>query len=158
MYNNGTSFSSPIMAGMAACLWQALPTWSSTSIMRAIELSGSQVSKPDSLLGYGIPDFVKALHQMNVNESPVEPAVNVHPNPFNQGFSISFYARNIQEFDIFLLNDLGVVVYSGHKKAERRGENQFSFPDLTHLPVGNYILRMIGNDLILNSKVIKINN
>ena len=42
-HSSGTSFSCPIIAGLAACLWQAAPGWSNNSILRAIELSGSQV-------------------------------------------------------------------------------------------------------------------
>ncbi len=57
---NGTSFSSPILAGMAATLWSAFPNRSNMEIKESIIASGSQSMKPDSLLGYGIPDFTKA--------------------------------------------------------------------------------------------------
>lgn len=59
---NGTSFSSPIMAGMVACLWQAFPEKNAFEIMEAIRLSGDQVHKPDSSLGYGITDLLKAYN------------------------------------------------------------------------------------------------
>lgn len=54
---NGTSFSSPVVAGMAACLWQANPNATAVQIKEAIEKSGSLYESPDSVLGFGIPDF-----------------------------------------------------------------------------------------------------
>lgn len=64
---SGTSFASPIMAGMMACLWQTAPHKSNFEIMDAVRLSGSQADNPDSLLGYGIPDFMWAYNWLRKN-------------------------------------------------------------------------------------------
>jgi len=58
---DGTSFSSPILSGMVACLWQALPHLNAYQIMDVIRKSGNNAEHPDNVFGYGIPDFVKAL-------------------------------------------------------------------------------------------------
>lgn len=58
---NGTSFASPILCGMVACLWQALPDLTAYEIMDIVRKSGNNVSHPDNVFGYGIPDFKKAL-------------------------------------------------------------------------------------------------
>ncbi|WP_168193971.1 S8 family serine peptidase [Pontibacter sp. SGAir0037] len=55
--SNGTSFSSPIMAGMAACLWQAFSNRSNIEMLNYIRSIGSQAASPDNRLGYGIPDY-----------------------------------------------------------------------------------------------------
>ncbi|HXU25983.1 MAG TPA: S8 family serine peptidase [Bacteroidia bacterium] len=57
---SGTSFASPIMAGMVTCLWQGNPTKTNMQVINAIKQSASQFASPDSLLGYGIPDFCVA--------------------------------------------------------------------------------------------------
>ncbi len=57
---SGTSFASPTMAGMVACLWQGNPTKTNMQVIAAIKQSASQYAMPDSLLGYGIPDFCVA--------------------------------------------------------------------------------------------------
>jgi serine protease AprX len=57
---DGTSFSSPIMAGMVTTLWSAFPERSNWDIKDAIEAAGNQTMQPDSSLGYGIPDFFSA--------------------------------------------------------------------------------------------------
>ena len=54
---NGTSFSSPIMAGMVACLWQSHPEMSAMEVQESIMESGSTAGDPDNLYGWGIPDF-----------------------------------------------------------------------------------------------------
>ena len=60
-YSYGTSFSSPIMCGLAACLWQAYPSLTNKEIMRVIRQSGNKYEDPDYNYGYGIPDMAKAM-------------------------------------------------------------------------------------------------
>lgn len=59
-YANGTSFSTPILAGLGVCLWQALPWLSNYEIIDLLRESSSQYKRPDAELGYGIPDVFKA--------------------------------------------------------------------------------------------------
>ena len=57
---SGTSFASPILAGMVASLWGAFPESSNLEIMDAVRQSSSQATAPDNELGYGLPNFGKA--------------------------------------------------------------------------------------------------
>lgn len=57
---SGTSFASPIMCGMVACLWQAFPTLTNKEILQAVRESGDRYENPDSDYGYGRPDMEKA--------------------------------------------------------------------------------------------------
>ncbi len=57
---NGTSFSAPVLCGMVACLWQALPNKTAYEIMDIIRKSGDRADFPDNIYGYGLPDFWKA--------------------------------------------------------------------------------------------------
>ncbi len=59
-YGNGTSFSTPIVAGMGVCLWQSLSWLSNTEIIELIRQTASQANRPDVEKGYGIPDIYKA--------------------------------------------------------------------------------------------------
>ena len=56
----GTSFSTPLVAGMVACLWQALPCKTAKDIIRLVRGSADNTATPDNIYGYGIPDFWKA--------------------------------------------------------------------------------------------------
>ena len=63
---NGTSFSSPIMCGMVACLSQACPELTAKEIIELVRRSGDRAVFPDNIYGYGIPDLWKA-YQSTVN-------------------------------------------------------------------------------------------
>lgn len=57
---NGTSFSCPNLAGLAACLWQGFPERNNWEIMEAIRNSSTTTTAPNNRTGYGIPDMRKA--------------------------------------------------------------------------------------------------
>ena len=58
---NGTSFATPLMAGLAACLWSALPNENAMQIRDRIIRSADRYMNPDmNQYGYGIPDAWKA--------------------------------------------------------------------------------------------------
>jgi len=56
----GTSFATPLVTGLVACLWQALPQKTAREIIQAVIQSGDKQAAPDDIYGYGVPDFVKA--------------------------------------------------------------------------------------------------
>lgn len=56
----GTSFSTPLVCGMTACLWQALRDMTAREIIELVRRCGNNYPTPDNIYGYGIPDFWKA--------------------------------------------------------------------------------------------------
>ena len=54
--SNGTSFACPLLAGMAACLWSALPNATNMEIRERIIRSADRYTAPHEQYGYGIPD------------------------------------------------------------------------------------------------------
>lgn len=56
----GTSFAAPVICGLAACLWQALPYKTAKEIMELIRQSGNNHEHPDNIKGYGLPNFWRA--------------------------------------------------------------------------------------------------
>ena len=56
----GTSFSTPVVAGLVACLWQALPQMSALEIMELVRKTSDSYQKPDNIYGYGMPNFWRA--------------------------------------------------------------------------------------------------
>ena len=65
----GTSFATPIICGLMACLWQALPSFTAVELMDLIRQSGSNCQHPDNIFGYGLPDFKKAYRIGRERES-----------------------------------------------------------------------------------------
>ena len=60
LFDMGTSFSTPVVCGLVACLWQGLPNKTALEIMELVRKTASQAEEPDNILGYGIPDFWQA--------------------------------------------------------------------------------------------------
>ncbi|MDO4160542.1 MAG: S8 family serine peptidase [Prevotellaceae bacterium] len=57
----GTSFSTPVITGMVACLWQSCRDKTALEIINLVRLCSDNSVNPDNIYGYGIPDFVKAF-------------------------------------------------------------------------------------------------
>lgn len=103
-YASGTSFSSPILAGVAACLWQKNSAQTASAIKQAIEASGNQYLSPDSLLGYGVPDMQNAdllLDPLGLEESRTDDDWQVYPNPFTDHVVLS-YSGNTSDGEVLI--------------------------------------------------------
>jgi subtilisin family serine protease len=111
--SNGTSFSAPLIAGLAAGLFQKFPTHTTQQIRNALLKSGSQFAKTDLFLGFGIPNFDKASAAMELILGSEEEStkLNIYPNPISPGsplhISMPFTSAKVD-----VLNSLGVVVHS----------------------------------------------
>ncbi len=72
--SNGTSFSTPLLAGMAASLWSALPDKNAMQIRDLIIQSADHYTSPDPNhhYGYGIPDAWKAYEKGSEEEMDIE--------------------------------------------------------------------------------------
>ena len=79
--NNGTSFATPLIAGMAAALWSALPDENAMQIRERIIRSANRYNNPDTKnyqYGYGIPD-AWAAYQMGIAEGIDETTAEGNP-------------------------------------------------------------------------------
>lgn len=153
---SGTSFSSPVLAGMAACLLQANPYCSAKQVKLAIEQSASQYSKPDSLLGYGIPDFGKADKSLKTTSTVAlsrESGWSVFPSPFvdylilkRTGFntspaiSVSIYSTN------------GICIF----QRSFASAESFILKNLANLPKGILILGIRSGEKEERIKLLKV--
>jgi subtilisin family serine protease len=89
--NSGTSLSAPIVAGLAACLMQARPTWTPGQVIRALRETASRICSPDNAYGYGLPNGPAALRW--APDAPGVPVCSrsllgirlIGPNPLRAG-------------------------------------------------------------------------
>ena len=56
----GTSFSTPVVCGLVACLWQGLRQTTALEIIDLVRRSADQYAEPTNIYGYGLPNFWKA--------------------------------------------------------------------------------------------------
>lgn len=156
--SSGTSFSSPVLAGMSACLLQSNPYANVKQVKIAIEQSAHQYSKPDSLLGYGIPDFEKADKYLKVNSTQSLVSENswlVLPNPFNDYLQIqNFNPASDEGCLISIYNLQGVLLWqSAFKNTE-----QILLNKLDKLPHGLLVLSIRSGGKEDRFKLIKSAN
>lgn len=151
---NGTSFASPVLAGMTACLWQANPTVSAKEIARIMMLTGHQVINPDTLLGFGIPDMQLAdiiLNQFNVPVAESLKIWKVFPNPFQSNLNIFSDSSFIGEVDIELTTLSGVRV----SKLRFNSAGFIRTNHFSQLPAGIYLLKISGDTFAETHRVLK---
>lgn len=108
--SNGTSFSSPIMAGMVACLWQSFPTKTASEIKQLIKESGDLFSNPTAQKGYGIPDFESIYGNLLVHGIN-DVFIQVFPNPATDVVKIRI-PNFTTNFEVKLYDVSGALVFS----------------------------------------------
>ncbi len=84
-FQNGTSFSSPLIAGLAAGLLNKNPQLSRQELANAIRESSNLSDQPNNELGYGIPNYSLALPLITSIEEIEENDVLIYPNPIHSG-------------------------------------------------------------------------
>ena len=156
-YGNGTSFSSPILAGMMACLLQANPDMSNMDLQNAVQSSGSLSSAPDNKIGWGIPDFMAAHNILTVidgNEIDLFTNVNLYPNPFSNSFEVTFDAEANTSSILSVVDMTGRIVYEKLYILDE-GINILQVDNLDNLPSGIYFMRMESAHTSMTMKIVK---
>ena len=143
-YSNGTSFSSPIMAGSVACLWQAFPSKTNMEILNLVLASSDRYTSPDNQYGFGIPDlwsiYTSIVSKENLVKSGIKPIC--YPNPVATWLTIE--AGNLPIY--WVLCDMqGCLKQIGTT----------SQIDFSHVSIGFYFLKITqGTDCFVH-KIIK---
>ncbi len=154
---SGTSFSSPITCGLAACLWQAFPGKTNYEIKDAIEKSASQYTQPDSLLGYGIPDFEKAFFLLfGIKGSEINDiSFLIYPNPVDDELTIDFFVSHSEKLEVTIYSLLGDCVFYSDL-SEKTSVKTFQIRGLNGLQAGMYVIKVTIDNQIYQRKIVKL--
>ena len=148
---NGTSFSAPLISGLAACLWESSPELTNMEIFKRIEESSHHFSSPDYFLGYGIPDFGKASGITNSGLSILEEniIVKIYPNPFYSEINIELFQKSRNLIVIGLYSITGEKIFESEEFIENYGSIKIS-KNLNTLPSGIYLMKIsTTNDAVI---------
>ncbi|MFD2033768.1 S8 family serine peptidase [Belliella marina] len=151
---NGTSFSSPQIAALAAGLWQAKPEWSKDKLIAELLKSGTQANNPDSQLGYGIPNFLRAYYGevLSVDEKTENSVWKIYPNP-HEGTELFVLFGNSLEANFRLYDVSGTLV---SEQGIRRDSNQDPFKvNLPFVGKGLYMVEVQSEAIVKRTKLIK---
>jgi len=158
IFANGTSFSSPLICGMTACLWQANKYLNNMELIDIIQKSASQADSPDAYLGYGIPDYGQAffsvlgIDSFNTNTNDI---VRIFPNPFTSYLTVDYYSPIPKEFELRIVDLQGRLAYQKNFDPGYLNLNRIKLTDLNGLSSGVYFIQIVSDDLFFHQKVIK---
>ena len=108
---NGTSFSSPIMAGMVTSFWSAVPNMTNAEVVQFVKQSADLYANPTIFKGYGVPDFQLALaNALSLNSNEIASVV-LYPNPVKDKILVSL-PSNGTSAKLILYNNIGQQVNS----------------------------------------------
>ena len=147
--SNGTSFSSPVIAGVLACFWQAFPNLTSTQIMQRIRESADRYDSPDAQYGYGIPDFKAAYSAvLHTDEAYLMERIAISPNPVADTVVFTMNTTHSNQLSIQIFSTLGKKVFEEENLKSKT-------VDVSQLPGGVYILTIKSGTYQKTLKLIK---
>ena len=160
-YASGTSFSTPIMAGLVTCLWQAHPELNNMEIIELVRRCSNQYNLPDNSYGYGLPDIYAAhiyLKSSGFLNPPAQGIMNVFPNPFKNEFYVEYLCPKLQvpyNMQMQLFNIQGKLLKTKDFSGLSNNLNLTAFDDIADISSGIYVLRLTSDEVNLQKKLIK---
>ena len=152
---SGTSFSCPVLSGMAATLLQAIPDATNIEIIDAIHLAGDRFSVPDTLYGYGTPNMIKALDYLQeLHLKLPDKGILTWPNPTTGEVEINF-SDSPGSLIIEIFTSYGSLVYR-KDFSEYAGRN-IAIRALSDKPQGIYLIKLKTGKGTFVNKIIKLN-
>lgn len=145
---NGTSFSNPNLAGLVACLWQAFPQFNNMKILDAVYRSANHYQNPDSLYGYGIPNFRIAYEQLEKEANTISfenDWLLTVPNPFHNSLTVYLKAPETGKIQLRLLDALGRTLEAVSLDIITNETNKIVFKNVAKYPAGAYYLQYNSN-------------
>lgn len=148
IYSNGTSFSAPLICGMMASLWQALPHLSAQELIDRVRKGSNRATHPDLDYGYGVPKFYDIYRKEM--DSALRPTDADHsPYSYYSGNG-AIYIDGLQPGDhIELLSSAAIVIQSIHY----RGDHSTTLP-ISISGQGSYLIRISGRKGLHTLKVL----
>ncbi len=171
---SGTSFSTPLTAGVAALVLSAHPTLTPmqvrdrlTSTARALyDSSNGIVSQPNNFFGWGILDALKAVGfngaDSNSGGGSLPTQFILHdnyPNPFNSSTTIVVDAPGEENIELAVYDLLGRKVRTLFRGTSKAGTNYFQWQDAlndagAHVATGVYVCRLTAPGFVGSRKIL----
>lgn len=149
--STGTSLASPLIASLAAGVWQRYPDLSNKELMEVLKASASNAENPNNDIGYGIPNYLAVVHHV---EHVGTRGFDVFPNPVRDTLNVRpLHPDDATRVRLELISALGKRVGDGEIIFSWLGE-RFS-TDLSALGAGLYYLRITTGDERIVYRLVK---
>ncbi|MFI5173008.1 MAG: S8 family serine peptidase, partial [Chitinophagales bacterium] len=151
---NGTSFSSPLLAGACASLWDAFPLRTNMEIMNAVQQSASLFLTPNDSMGYGIPNFGLAFEMLKQPLDTISrdtttyidttlSVIDILPNPVHDAFTVFILSHMNEPATIQISNMSGEKMFEQHIYLNKDVAESFSVSIPSDFASGIYILSLL---------------
>ena len=152
---SGTSFASPLIAGLAAGLWEIYPELNNMELIGLIRKGGSQFLKPDTLIGYGVPDYERIRSFITALDEKSEiREFNIYPNPVDNKKLIIEYSGELLDENILI----DIIDIKGSKVFELNARLKIPEKmlelDLSGIRKGIYVMDLLYGTRNMNTKII----
>lgn len=170
--SSGTSYSTPLTAGVAALVLSAHPTWTPMQVRASLmqtakalyDSAAGMKTRPNNFFGWGMVDALKAVQGTTSggNNGVIPTAFVLHnnyPNPFNGSTAIVVDAPTEQEMELSIYNLLGQKVRTLYKGKSTPGTSTFYWRDglddaNSHVATGIYICRLNVAGAVHSQKIV----
>ena len=137
--SNGTSFSAPQIAGLAAGVWQAFPELTNLKLRDLIIRSGDNYATPNSDYGYGLPSFQRIYAPSDKEEQ----LFSLFPNPsqrVQEVLQLKSEIPSTKPVRAHVLDVSGRIVLN--ELLDATGIRSYEL-NISKLPAGLYILQLV---------------
>ena len=155
---NGTSLSSPILCGVAACLMSAFPDKTNNEIKDVIQKSAHLYPNSDPQMGYGIPNFKMAYEMLSLTKNVKAEEfklLELYPNPYANDVIISLYTKNESKVFVTMYDNVGRTIYHKEYMSSKNNVDKMSISVSGDLNPGVYTLIINSNNWTIKKKLVK---
>ena len=145
----GTSFSGPLLAGAAVCLWQSFPQLTSLQLFALLQHCGNLKENPDACRGKGELDAL-AAYESQANGIALSYLASVSLVPLDERartWVLNDVSVGLSPYRLMIYSATGQIVESYTFNA-----SPFYF-NLIHAPAGVYFVRVVGGDVSLMQRI-----
>lgn len=141
----GTSFATPVLAGVVTCLWQSLPRYTNVEIIELLHKNSDRYLQPDTFYGYGIPNVYSIYTDL---ETDISTVTDFDLQLFLSSGYLYLNTDNISDCNLSVYNSLGRKVKNFINPTEAM--------DINDLHDGMYIVKIKYGEKFITRKFIKI--
>lgn len=160
-FANGTSFSTPLAAGVAALILSAHPHLTPMEVRARMISTARPIDQPvpNNFTGAGMLDASKAVGFIFSTVPDEFILFSNYPNPFNAGTTILFGAPGVHPVELVVYNGLGQKVRTLFRGVTRPGENRIVWNDGrddagSAVATGLYFYRLFTPSSVLSGKML----
>lgn len=138
-FSNGTSFSAPLLAAFATCIWQANPYLSAQELKRVLIKSGHMHHTPNNDFGYGIPNWLRAdsIAKTDIGPLALKPHNDIHFVELSPDSPVEM----VLKFDAAMIGDSILLQLFNLNLQETQYTETFTLADtlkIVSLPVNSF--------------------